>query len=262
MKYVITDKNAFTLVELAIVIVIIGLLVGGVLSGQELIKQAKIRAQIKQFQSYDAAIASFRGKYGFLPGDIPGEHARRFKLSTNDGNGGSETTVWPNGDGRINDDQGRVPPIGMWPEPKYFFTQLWQARLIAETIQVVGSSYTIGETFPFDKINNKYSGIAPVSLPDGGLYYFMGVTVNTNSNSLNAIAARASLMPEQAFGLDEKLDDGIPSTGRIRAVITSTSIATHLTNDTNANSCIGADDQQYNLTTDSVTCKIIVRAGV
>lgn len=50
------NKNsAFTLVELAIVIVIIGLLVGGVLQGQELIKQSENRALIKAYQEYSSA---------------------------------------------------------------------------------------------------------------------------------------------------------------------------------------------------------------
>jgi Tfp pilus assembly major pilin PilA len=61
--------SAFTLVELAIVIVIIGLLVGGVLAGQELIKQAKWRSAMKEIEGYKGAMATFFGKYDCLPGD-------------------------------------------------------------------------------------------------------------------------------------------------------------------------------------------------
>jgi prepilin-type N-terminal cleavage/methylation domain-containing protein len=64
------NQKAFTLVELAIVIVIIGLLVGGVLQGQELIEQARQRAMMSQFNGYMAAIGTFQSKYNGLPGDI------------------------------------------------------------------------------------------------------------------------------------------------------------------------------------------------
>jgi type II secretory pathway pseudopilin PulG len=60
-------NKAFTLVELAIVI--IGLLVGGVLQGQELIQQAKIQSVIKNVESYKAAVITFKGKYNDVPGD-------------------------------------------------------------------------------------------------------------------------------------------------------------------------------------------------
>lgn len=79
-------KRAFTLVELAIVIVIIGLLVGGVLSGQELIKQAKIRGHIKKLTQVDGAIHTFYAKYNFIPGDMPTIYSQKF-FGLNGGNG-------------------------------------------------------------------------------------------------------------------------------------------------------------------------------
>lgn len=67
-----TTKNqkGFTLVEIAIVLVIIGLLLGGVLKGQELIKSAKIKSTIQEVKSLQAGIYSFQDKYKFLPGDF------------------------------------------------------------------------------------------------------------------------------------------------------------------------------------------------
>jgi prepilin-type N-terminal cleavage/methylation domain-containing protein len=64
------NKNGFTLVELAIVLVIIGLLVGGVFQGQELIKQANIRKAISDLNSYKTSVATFKAKYNQLPGDF------------------------------------------------------------------------------------------------------------------------------------------------------------------------------------------------
>ncbi len=72
--------SAFTLIELAIVLVIIGLIVGGVLVGQNLINAAAIRAQITQIEKYNTAANTFRGKYGYLPGDIPDPYTTQFGL--------------------------------------------------------------------------------------------------------------------------------------------------------------------------------------
>jgi prepilin-type N-terminal cleavage/methylation domain-containing protein len=64
-------KSAFSLVELSIVLVILGLLVGGVLAGQSLIRAAQLRAVTAQVGQYAAASKTFRDKYFALPGDLP-----------------------------------------------------------------------------------------------------------------------------------------------------------------------------------------------
>ena len=62
--------SAFSLVELSIVLVILGLLVGGVLSGQSLIRAAELRSVTTEYSRYTTAISSFRDKYFALPGDM------------------------------------------------------------------------------------------------------------------------------------------------------------------------------------------------
>lgn len=64
------NRRAFTLVEMAIVIVIIGLLAGAVLAGRSLIRGAEMRDIISEFQRYQRAIGGFREKYYALPGDM------------------------------------------------------------------------------------------------------------------------------------------------------------------------------------------------
>ena len=89
------DRSAgFTLIELSIVLVVIGLLVGGVLVGRDLMAASAIRAQISQIEKYQQAVNTFKGKYGYLPGDIPAPEASRFGFSARgtflgmgDGNG-------------------------------------------------------------------------------------------------------------------------------------------------------------------------------
>lgn len=62
-------QEGFTLVEIAIVMVIIGLLIGGVLKGQQMIKSAKVKRVAKMADEIRAAVNTFYDKYGMLPGD-------------------------------------------------------------------------------------------------------------------------------------------------------------------------------------------------
>ena len=64
------SQAGFTLVELAIVMIIIGLLIGGVLKGQELITNAQITATVAQVKSIDGATTTFKDMYNALPGDM------------------------------------------------------------------------------------------------------------------------------------------------------------------------------------------------
>ena len=75
------DRNhsGFTFVELSIVLAIIGLLVGGVLVGRDLIKAAEIRGHVQQIEKYNAAANTFRSKYGGLPGDLLSSRAAAFR---------------------------------------------------------------------------------------------------------------------------------------------------------------------------------------
>jgi|GEM_PF-1493777 len=63
--------KAFTLVEFAVVITIMGLLIGGTLAGIDIIRNSKVTATIAQIDSYNAAVNAFYKTYGALPGDMP-----------------------------------------------------------------------------------------------------------------------------------------------------------------------------------------------
>src|ERR1700728_1140025 len=73
--------RGFTLIELSIVLVIIGLIVGGILVGQSLISAAGVRATISQIEKYNTAANNFREKYGYLPGDINVTEAAQFGVA-------------------------------------------------------------------------------------------------------------------------------------------------------------------------------------
>src|SRR5215467_11469871 len=93
--------RGFTLIEIAIVLVIIGLLLGGVLKGQELITGARVRNLISQQDGIKAAFFGFQDRYRALPGDYA---AATVNIATASGNG--------NGNGRIElDATGTPAPI-------------------------------------------------------------------------------------------------------------------------------------------------------
>lgn len=71
ISYMRKDSSGFTLVEISIVLVIVGLIIGGVLTGRNLIKAAEIRGIISEMHSLKSATYIFKGKYRYYPGDIP-----------------------------------------------------------------------------------------------------------------------------------------------------------------------------------------------
>jgi len=89
MKKNLKNQKGFTLVEIAIVMVIIGLLMGGVLKGQEMIKNAKVKRIIKQADEFRAAILSYQDRYNILPGDdnVPVDHTGISGLTAGNANG-------------------------------------------------------------------------------------------------------------------------------------------------------------------------------
>jgi prepilin-type N-terminal cleavage/methylation domain-containing protein len=86
-------QQGFTLIEIAIVLVIIGLLLGGILKGQELITSARVRNLISQQDGIKAAFYGFQDRYRALPGD--------YQLA-NQNLGGTGTITNGNGNGRIS----------------------------------------------------------------------------------------------------------------------------------------------------------------
>jgi len=89
-----TDKSGFTLVEIAIVMVIIGLLVGGILKGQAMIENAKVRRVTEDMEGLRAATFAFLDRFGMYPGD---ENA--VGIPPGDGNDG-------NNNGQFNETDG------------------------------------------------------------------------------------------------------------------------------------------------------------
>lgn len=63
------DESGFTLIEMSIVLVIIGLIIGGVLKGQELINSTRLKSTVSQWDATKAAVNGFQDKFNSMPGD-------------------------------------------------------------------------------------------------------------------------------------------------------------------------------------------------
>jgi prepilin-type N-terminal cleavage/methylation domain-containing protein len=82
-----SSEEGFTLVEVAIVMIIIGLLIGGIIKGQAMIKNAKVKRLVADVDGMRAAILTYQDKFGMLPGDENDPNAPTGDTYNNDNDG-------------------------------------------------------------------------------------------------------------------------------------------------------------------------------
>ena len=261
-------QHAFTLVELSIVLVIVGLLVGGVLTGQSLIRAAELRSVTTEYRNYVTAIGAFKDKYLALPGDMP--NAVRYwgsahgtsanDLADGDGNNIDCTTSLPttnktvcngNGDGQISGS-----------EALFAWKDLSNAGLISgsysATISGSNGQSIPGLDIPKSRMANASWSIYYFSslgnsntfLSDWGHALEFGVPID-DSSTYGAV-----LTPEDALNIDTKLDDGKPDTGRVSPFY---SYAFYTSN--GFPYCVTSSDDAYNLAVSAKACSLIFSTG-
>ncbi len=132
-------QAGFTLVELSIVLVIIGLIIGGVLVGQDLIKAAEIRSQVAQIQEYNSAVNAFRDRYQVIPGDVGAVKATQFGF--NDAANRVPGTNNCDQDGLIECNAAGCADIRAFGgETAVFWTDLYDTLLIAAELDTATSA--------------------------------------------------------------------------------------------------------------------------
>ncbi len=192
-------QRGFTLVELAIVLVIIGLVIAAVLKGQELIVSARLKSTINQVEGIRAATKTFRVNYNNLPGDFA--NAQVLIVTPNC----ITFSALGDGDGIIEGDCVAAPAVG--EETVLFWNQLSAANMISG-VSPLGLG-TLGDGITW----------APLG---GGFTLRNEAAVGKTTHWLSVGSAAAvpigSANAEQALRLDEKADDGRPGTGNIRTV--------------------------------------------
>lgn len=183
-------QSGFTLVEIAIVLVIIGLLLGGVLKGQELIEQSKIKRVVNDFNSIGAAFNTYQDRYKALPGDDP-KAAGRWLTSVAGGPAG-----FGNGDSIITATLAQV-----------FVPAASEGGLVWQHLRASG--LVSGD------MSSALLSTTPEQTPFNSSYGF-GVSATAFALGI-APTFCASVPPKAAEQLDRQLDDGMPGTGKIRA---------------------------------------------
>lgn len=217
------SNKGFTLIELSIVLVIIGLIVGGVLVGQDLIKAAEIRATVSQVEKYNTAVNVFRLKYNGLPGDLATPAS--FFSSVTSGNESAQG----DGDGLIEGNASANTPCTLTTciagEAAVFWYMLNNAGLIPDAVTTVNyEAFTLTVSDATNPAARMGKGARFAIMSIAGINYY--VIGNFGNSALTAGTATftAAMTPTEALQLDGKLDDGKPASG----VSTSIAVATAL----------------------------------
>ena len=208
-SFKMTDQRqkGFTLVELAIVMIIIGLLIGGILKGQELIGNAQVTSTVAQMKGIDAAASTFRDSYNALAGDFANATGANAKLAT---------CVAPcqngDGDGRLDVNVGAAPALAA-NEGVAFFNQLRAANLLGGFDGTAVLAF--GQALPTASIGGGYTA----GDSRNGVTYFTaaelrsGVYIVLTGGPAVAAAGTGIATTAQAARIDRKMDDGRSNSG-------------------------------------------------
>jgi prepilin-type N-terminal cleavage/methylation domain-containing protein len=286
-------RVGFTLIEMSIVLVIIGLIVGGLLVGRDLIKAAELRSIITDVEKFNAAVSTFRGKYDCLPGDCanattflaPGDTSNcPINNPLNPG-----TTCNGNGDSMIG---GRVTNMFEASMAHSEYALLWQHLALAglipgsykgdvgiggstssneslswlgpqtsfssPTSRVASACYDIAYGWPNDP--GMVNVLWPVTIP--GHYVHFGSSIELwnpcGGGYCLTTCDQGAITPSQAYSLDKKLDDGIPYSGN---VVNNNIGSTSCVNDPSGQWTQGAGSQiAYNLSLSTAVCGLGFKA--
>jgi prepilin-type N-terminal cleavage/methylation domain-containing protein len=185
-----STQKGFTLVEIAIVLVIIGLLLGGILKGQEMITQAKIKNVIADMTGVSAAMYGYQDRYKALPGD-DNKATRWTGATAGDGDGIIEGTYLATGS-----------------ETNHFWHHLRLAGFVAGT----------GADQPFNAVSGKMG----VQTGDGTANTPAAVLATVGPPAVPGISGlmicSANLPDKIAISVDSQTDDGVATTGNVRSM--------------------------------------------
>ena len=236
-----TSRSGFTLIELSIVLVIIGLIVGGVLVGRELINAAAVRGTLAQIEKYQQAVATFKGKYGYLPGDIPDPTASSFGFlarGTNPGQG--------DGNGIIEGLGGVISTVtsvsSLTGETGAVWVDLYTALLIPFKsnntplrIAISASNATLKNWMPEAAIGRgnyiyvdgafPHSGGTMPGQP--GNYFGLSGVLSVGTSLSWEMHNSTKLTVREAYSMDSKIDDGLPQSGSVQTFYNDANINTN-----------------------------------
>jgi len=190
----LNKQKGFTLVEIAIVLVIVGLLIGGVLKGQEMITNAKLKRVESDNAGIAAAMFSYQDRYLQLPGDDNAANGRFSVYSA-----ATAANVNGNGSGTIDGAWDAASRTDVTGDNSDVESNLFFAHLRASGLIPGGGTDATNPT-------NAYGG--KIGIQDGALQLSGHVTI------FGAIEGPIAKI------IEARLDDGDPATGRVRSETT------------------------------------------
>jgi len=188
-------KKGFTLVELSIVLVIVGLLIGGILTAQSLMDSANINKEVRRLTQYSMAFVNFRQKFGKEAGDTI--------LFPNPGNNDGDTNNWL---------------VGTCPNRVQEVLSAWSH--LTQAGMLTGEKFVWRNPNPgCNSAQVSWKGLTPVTLlPRVGLdgfnpyHYQIGYSVTLRYAGQEYLRLfSVAYEPELLWGIENKLDDGVPS---------------------------------------------------
>ncbi len=260
-------RHGFSLVELSIVLVILGLLTGGILTGQSLIRAAELRSVTTQLQQVQTAMYTFRDKYFALPGDMP--NATRFwpaaggtgtgsACFTADASGGKSCDG--NSDGQIRYAAGAntSSDVWRWGERFHIWVHLANAGLMegsytGKTAGTGSFDKLAGGNLPAGKISNMVLDVHFTGGMTGSTEQFINTDKVTILSTMVTSSNDGPFTPEEVWNIDTKLDDGLPGQGKVSTTKqTSPSSPNCSTSDSEATA-------KYNLNSSISNCRAYIK---
>jgi len=215
-------QSGFTLVEIAIVLVIIGLLLGGVLKGTELIENSKVKRAVSEINGISAAYYSYVDRFQRIPGDDGGTNVNVLRAR-----GGSWSTItkFGNNDGILTANRNATwNPIGTEHEA------FWQ--------HIRAAGFVTGDA----------TAVSVTALPRNAFGGLVGLTTQPVNVGLQGTKVCLSQVPGKAArAIDTQIDDGVGGSGRTRATQGGTNPSN--TNPNNAAGATYSDDNYYTVCT-------------
>jgi len=216
-------QSGFTLIELSMSLVVIGLLVSGILLGKDLIESARIRSQITQ---YTIAYNTFREKYACIPGDCADYKSIFPEINTlSYGYSGSTAA---SGNGIIENGYGNNAVLTLFDftntEVGAFFAELSLANL---TPSYFTQSSELNVGYPASVISpdmgfivagsSVYFGYSGVKTSDWNNAWFFVMVDPASKIYWDGQVGSGIITSEKMKAIDDKTDDGLPLTGNVRA---------------------------------------------